>query len=165
MALSDTLRRWTASRWLLVISLALNLAVLGAVVGAAVSHGPGRHGHDHGRGDRLREAGNVPYFMALTKEQRQAIRDDLGLKREDFRRNREALRQRFEAALATLRMEPFDAARFSGLLAEQRDTLFQRQQLGEALLADRIARMSAAERAAYADRLDRSLERGPRGND
>jgi uncharacterized membrane protein len=156
-------------RWLLVASLALNLLVVGALVGAALSTwrgGGGRAGHEDGArafGDpRLRAIGNLPFLMALEPDDRAGL---IGAALEQggaLRQNRRALRARFEAILAVLRQEPLDTSALRDLLAAQREALFERQQLGEALLVETIAAMSPEARAAYTERLDRSLRRGPR---
>ncbi|WP_226780489.1 periplasmic heavy metal sensor [Oceaniglobus trochenteri] len=151
-----------SGRILLVLSLAANLLVVGVVVGAKLSD---RGGHDDRRGPEqaLREIGNVPFVMALPRDDRSALIKELGGTRSKaFRANRERLRERFEAVLALLRADDFDAEALRALMAEQRETLFERQKLGEDLLIARLSGMSAKDRAAYADRLDRSLRRGPR---
>jgi uncharacterized membrane protein len=159
-------------RWLrlaLVLSLAANLAVVGMAVGVALTKpGPGEH-RDGGRrgGDRppaaLRELGPAPYFAALSQPDRAALLEAAGAREGDLRQSREALRARFEEMLALLRAETFDAAAMGALLAGQRAEAARRQELGEALLIERFAEMSAEERAAYAERLDTSLRRpGPR---
>ena len=85
--------------------------------------------------------------------------------REALRENRERLRDRFEQTLTALRADPYDSETLSRLLGAQRETLFERQRLGEAMLLEQIGAMTAEERTAYADRLDKSLRRGPRGRD
>ncbi len=150
-------------RWVrvgLALSLALNLLVLGLVLGAAFS--PGR-GWDRGGGRSAgRDVGLGPVMAALSDEDRSAVRDNLRASAGPLGRNREELRARFEALLATLRAEPFDRARAAGLLAAQRGAAVARQEIGEAAVLDRLVAMSAADRAAFADRLDHSLRRGPR---
>ncbi len=154
-----------ASRWMrivLALSLALNLLILGLVLGATLSphHGWDRGGRVAGT-DVGRDVGLGPVVAALSAEDRRAVRDSLRGADGPLGRNREELRRRFEDFLATVRAEPFDRARAAGLLAAQRRTAVQRQGIGEAALLDRLAAMSATDRAAFADRLDRSLRRGP----
>ncbi|WP_108482649.1 periplasmic heavy metal sensor [Oceaniglobus ichthyenteri] len=148
-------------RVLLIASLALNLLVAGVVVGGMVTHGRDdtKRSSDY---RALRDIGNVPYVMALTPEDRSALAQTLKPRQERLSNNREALRARFEAALEVLRTDPFDADMLRGLLAQQRAILSERQQLGEELLIARLQEMSVAERTNYANRLDRSLRRGPR---
>lgn len=162
-----------APRWMrnaLVISLALNLAVAGLVLGAVLKHRPWETRRDdrdivRTRFERpppeLRELGPVPFIVALSPEDREAIlraaRDRSG----DLQASREALRGQFEEMLTLLRADTFDAAAMSDLLTKLRAAGTARQSVGEALLVARFEAMSAEERAAYADRLDRSLMRGP----
>ena len=149
-------------RFLLIASLALNLLVAGVVVGGLVSKGGDgpRGGNSVDRG--LRDIGNVPFVMALDPEDRKELAQAMGLRRDRLRENRERLRTRFEAVLDVLRADPFEPDALSTLLADQRATLFERQQLGEDLLIGRLKDMTVEQRAAYADRVDRSLRRGPR---
>jgi len=151
-----------AMRLLLVVSLAVNLLVAGMVVGrfVAAERGDERRGGTVAR--QLRDIGNVPYVMALSRADRAALAEALGGRRDVLRDNRERLRDRFEAVLSVLRAEPFQPDALRTLLNEQRATLLERQQLGEDLLIARLILMTPAERADYAERLDKSLRRGPR---
>lgn len=155
--------RWMAI--VLTLSLAFNLAIAGLVVGAWL----GREGA--GRADRGAEArverllGRTPFVAALAPHERRAVLAELRERADPLARNRAELRQRLEAVLETLRAEELDRARLEALIAEQRMLGVRRMEMGEAVLIDRIAAMSLGERRAYADRLDRSIQRGPRGTD
>lgn len=164
-------------RLALVASLAVNLLVGGVVVGKVVTHGfervsDRRDGTHMGRKDSrteaerdddrsLRAIGNLPFVMALPRESRAELADALRREAGPLEANRARLRARFEDVLAVLRAEPFDPDALRDLLGQQRAALFERQQFGETLLIDHLSGMSAEARAAYADRLDRSLRRGP----
>lgn len=146
--------RWT--KVALAVSLAVNLLVAGVVVGDALFDG-----RDHRRGGPppgLRDIG-TPFVMALEPENRERLMRRAAERAGPFRENREALRHRFERLLDTLRAHPFDQAATRAVLEEQRAALFERQALGEELLVEHLAAMSPEERAAFADRLDRSLRR------
>jgi uncharacterized membrane protein len=152
-------------RTVLVASLGLNLLVAGVVVGRYVAGDRDRDRGDARRGEisrELRDIGNLPFVMALSREDRAALDQALGGRRDALRENRQRLRDRFEAVLTLLRADPFQPDALRTLLAEQRATLFERQQLGEDLLIARLTQMTPAERADYAERLDKSLRRGPR---
>ena len=62
--------RWT--RWALIISLALNLIVIGAVVGTVLRHGSEGHRDAHGDKHGHDMAGG-PLTQALSREDRRAI--------------------------------------------------------------------------------------------
>ena len=158
-------RRWTKGRITLAISLALNLLVVGVVAGALLSGGgPGRYSAndpDSRRGP-LREIGNAPFVRALEPADRQALlralRDDGGTLRE----NRAELRRRFQALVAALRADPFDADAMQVLFDDQREAASTHQRTGERFILERLSAMSAEQRIAYADRLDAALKRGRR---
>ncbi|MEL6799059.1 MAG: periplasmic heavy metal sensor [Pseudomonadota bacterium] len=142
----------------LVVSLALNLLVIGIVVGALATRG-GREDGTRPLG-ALRDLGPTPFIVALDPEHRRDLAQSMRGEAASLRENREELRTRFEALLAALRADPFDPDAVAALLGEQRQVGARRQAIGEKLLLDHLASMSGAERAAYADRLDKSLRRG-----
>ena len=115
------------------------------------------------RGDALgalRDLGPTPFIVALDPEDRRDLAQSMRGEAASLRENREELGTRFEALLAALRADPFDLDAVAASLGEQRQDGAQRQVIGAGLLLNHLATMSVAERAAYADRLDRSLRRG-----
>ncbi len=148
-----------APRWMrvtLVISLAVNLLIAGLVVGALLRGGPDRERRV------ARDFGGAPFVMALDPEDRRAVIAELRQEPGGLRGDRRKLRERFEALLAALRSAEFDRGAVQEILAEQRSVATARQAAGERLLLDRLEAMPRADRAAYADRLERSLRRGKR---
>ena len=140
---------------LLFVSLALNLLVVGAIVGRALSpDAPFKRDRIDGP---VRSVIGEPFVRALTREDRKALLSDLRSEAPRIRENRESLRARFQAFLAAVRSDPFDADKVRRLLADQRSVAQGRQELGEVLLLNRLEAMSAEERAAYADRLEKGL--------
>jgi len=144
-----TPRNWP--RWLLIGSLALNLLVVGLVVGVAMRGpaGPMRGGLDLGMG---------PFARALDDDDRRAIRRDLlgsvGPQipsRADRGRDRAAL-------LAALAADPFDAQAVAAVLSRQaaRNTLMA--DAARAALLTRLGQMPARDRRAFAERLVRELD-------
>ena len=145
-------RRW--GRIVLFVSLAFNLLIVGLVAGAMLG-GP----RDRDRDPALRDLGFGPFVHALPRGDRaemgRAIKREAG----SFRENRAELRRQFEAFLAALRADPFDAAEVARLITDQQSRISERQALGQRLLLERIEAMNASQRAAYADALDKSLRR------
>jgi uncharacterized membrane protein len=144
-------RRWI--RVLLVVSLAFNLLIVGAVAGAVFSGGKwGRH-HMHPEGP------GGPLTRALSEEDRRVLKRRMLAGMLDPGQDRAARRDAMQALLTALRSEPFDASAAAAQMEVLRDSMMQRMHTGQQLLSRRFSEMSAAERATYANRLERSLRR------
>lgn len=159
-------KRFPLGRIVLVLSLALNLLIAGLVVGAVINGGGfARGGNDIGPDNRrgaLREIGNAPFVRAFTRDEQLALNDALRDEGPSLRQNRRLLRQRVRALLDALRATPFDETAVQTLFESQREAALDHQRLGQRLILERLSAMTDAERAAYADRLDKTLRSGPR---
>ncbi|KAG1713620.1 hypothetical protein GQR58_002087 [Nymphon striatum] len=144
--------RW--QRILLVVSLALNLAVVGVVAGVVFGGGPK---------DRLQrfDLSASPLARAMEGERRQAVREALRDSGAFRPADRSRMREDMNALLGTLRDAQFDEDAFREVLMRQRERLQAGQVIAVNAVADQIADMSAQERAAFADRLEEQLRRGP----
>lgn len=150
-------RGWRWGRVVLGLSLALNVLVLGVVLGGILGH---RHDFDRDRhSDRFAEIG--PYSRALTETDRAALRARLREAAPQVRQNRKAVRESFDAVLAALRAEPFEVDRVETLLVSQSDWISDQIAITRRVLLDRLGQMSPEERRAFADRLEQVLRRGP----
>jgi uncharacterized membrane protein len=157
-------KRWPTV--LLVISLALNLAVLGAIAGAHVRDRRDAALLPPPERMAVGDTGIGPFIDALPRDMRgrmgQALRAHGGLAPD-----RAALAQDFRSMLAALRAEPYDSDALAAVLKAQRARFEARVTQSQAVLLDEIAAMSPADRAAFADRLERqfrhAMERGPHG--
>ena len=139
-------------RWVkitLVVSLALNLLVVGGVAGAALSGGKWR---DHGQ-HRMAPVGG-PLTRALTETDRRAIGQAMREARRGEPNHREIHRAAFNGLLDDLRAIPFERDAAEARLREIRTVVEGKLTLGQTLLLDRLEQMTDAERAAYADRLE-----------
>lgn len=144
-------------RVLLIVSLGLNLLIVGMVAGSLLSGGgpgPSR--------EAARDLEGSPFVRALGPGERRALLRDLVRERDTLGENRQLLRQRFESLLATLRADELDRAALDAIVAEQRQATEARQRLGERLVIRRIEAMSPDERRAYADRLEAAVRRPQR---
>lgn len=139
-------------RWLLVASLALNLLVAGLVLGAVLRHDGPR---------RPMQMGPGPFAQALSPEDRRAILSELRDRPDLGPPSREERRQAMAEVLAALRSEPFDRDRAEAAMGAQSDRMATVQRAIQAAMVDRIGAMSPEDRAAFADRLESELERGP----
>lgn len=136
----------------LVLSVALNLAVAGLVLGAWLGGGPHK--------GMPRDLSFGPFSDALSDDDRRALRRGLMDRAGEFRSSREAARAEFAALLASLRADPFDPAAMTVALAAIETRNAERLELGRSLIETRLVAMSTAERQAFADRLERGLRRG-----
>lgn len=138
----------------LAVSVALNLAFIGLAAGAMLRGGPP---------DRMaRDLDFGPFAEAFSREDRKELRRDFFQRAGDMRAMREAMRDDMAGLIALLRAEPLDRGELDRLLARQGARLAERLELGQTLVVGRIAAMTQGERAAFADRLERALERGGR---
>lgn len=151
--------RWV--RIALVLSLALNLLFLGLVLGAALGRERHMERNDRDRSEVPQEFRRAPLLGALEPEDRRAVGRGLMHDEGSLRENRAELRARFERLLTAIRAEPFDRAAIEAILDEQRAAGARRLEIAERAVLDRLQAMSPEARAAYAERLDRSLRRGP----
>lgn len=154
---NDSAPREGAPRWMkitLVVSLALNLLVAGMVGGAVLRHGmrPGDH-HPPGRAHLGRA-----YVQALDRADRRALWREM-----HANRPAPAAHADPDAVLRALRASPFDPAALRSVMERQRQAGLERMRRGQRLLQDRLAAMSDAERAAYADRLETLVSARHRG--
>jgi len=139
----------------LFLSLAVNLLIVGVVSGAIFFHGP----PDRDRAPELRDAGLGPLELVLNRSQREALKNELRDRTGDLRENRAAMRADIGRILAALRAEPFDAAGFEAVLADQRRTVLERQVIGQQALIGLVVAATPAERHDMADRIERGLRR------
>lgn len=137
------------------LSVALNLAVLGLVAGAFL-----RHGGPMMQPGAVADGGFGPLAEALEDDDRRGLRRDFLSSRPDIREIRKERRADAARLMAVLRAEPFDPAALQSALAEASRRTADRVAHGQSLLVSRIAAMAPAERAAFADRLERALSRG-----
>ncbi|MFN3281085.1 MAG: periplasmic heavy metal sensor [Tabrizicola sp.] len=145
------------SRWLklaLAVSVTLNLAVAGLVLGAWLGDGPRR--------GMPRDLSFGPFSEALSEKDRRALRRDLMGRLGEFRTSREAARAEFNGLLAALRADPFDPGALRAALAAIETRNAERLELGRSLIEKRLIEMTPEERRAFADRLERGIERRPK---
>jgi uncharacterized membrane protein len=139
-------------RWIriaLAVSVALNLAVAGLALGAMLNDGPPR--------GMPRDLSFGPFTEAFSAEDRRALREAFRDRMPGFRASREAARAEFQALIEVLRTDPVDPAALNAALIAIETRNAERLELGRSLIEARLLQMSAADRRAYADRLERGL--------
>ena len=137
-------------RIVLVLSLALNLAVIGVVVGSAAS---GRWGDGPPRSFDL---GLGPIARALEPQERRAIgrklREDRSLR--DF-----DLRDRVNRVVAALQADPFEPDVLRALLAEQSERITAVQATAQEVVVEQITAMTPERRRAFGDQVLEEMSR------
>lgn len=144
-----------ALRIALAISVALNLAVLGVVAGAAL-----HEGGMGGRGEMVRDLGFGPFGEALAPNDRRALRDWLKERAPELRAANTQRRADMIAVQAALRAQPFVPDDLRAALSAMRGRMEGQLALGHEALTAVILAMPDDERLALADRLERGLRRG-----
>jgi len=149
-------------RWVkvtLFTSVALNLLIVGAVVGAVLRN-DGRHGRPASVATGV-DASVGPFAQALTRDQRKAVGDVLSENGPKLQAGSRAVRAQLAEMMGILRSEDFDPEAFSASVAMAQARLTERQTLAFDAVIDQIGQMTVEERVAFADRLERSFRRKP----
>ena len=163
MAVTDNATAKPKRLWrvVLVVSLALNLAVVGIIAGSIVS---GRFGDGPPRSFDL---GLGPMSRALEPKERRDIGRNL---RENRVLRDYDLRGRIDGIVAALQAEPFDEAALRALLAEQASRVANVQVKAQDAFVAVVADMTPERRAIFAETLREELskvrpprERAPSG--
>lgn len=152
--MADKTKTGKGLRIALIVSLALNLLVVGVVGGAMMSGG--RWHHD---GPPRVQAIGGPLTRALAPEDRRALAREMHAARHDRSWSRERMRAEMAGLIADLRARPFNAQAVEARLAAMQGRFQERIEQGQALLVERLAQMDDADRAAYAERLEAELQR------
>ena len=140
-------------RWALVLSLALNLLIVGVIAGAVVN------ARRRPRAPTVADVGFGPFTQALSPEDRRALRDAFVGRLPEMRDARRAMRAELQALVDALRAETWNEAATVAAFESLRSRTEERIAVGQDLLIARIAAMSPAERAAFADRLENLMRR------
>jgi uncharacterized membrane protein len=141
-------------RIVLFASLALNLVIVGLVVGVVANGGPPSRA-DHRDRDPV-----MPYTRAFDEKQRRNLRDAY---RSSFAprpgSGKPDLVAGYRQAVEVLRADPFDISQLTAVVGRQKAQADRRQKSGQDILTSFLAAMSPEERLAYADRLEVEIER------
>lgn len=137
----------------LVLSLALNLAILGLVAGF-VMRAPGPV---LGAGPGM--SFGLPYVIALDREDRRAVMD--AVRGNPDLPDRRARRDNYRRIVELIRSDPLDVDGIKAALERQVVTTRTVQSAAQAAWLQRIEAMNAEQRATYADRIEEVLRRGP----
>lgn len=145
-------RRWMPI--VLILSLAVNLLIVGVAVGSVLRLKHSDHAKaPPGFGPAL--------YRALPKEDRKALRGELsGL----HGKGAKGRSQDFVAVTEALRAVPFDPETVTLLLQQQAQATAELQAALQEKWLVLVTQMSDEERQTYATRLEEVVKRGPRGH-
>ena len=158
--MADTIETKSGPRRLwkivLVCSLALNLAVVGLVVGTVAS---GRVGDGPPRSFDL---GVGPLAQALNQQERREVGRELRQARVLRDINPRARANEMSAIIAA---DPFDPDALRAIFATQRNEVSRVQERAQEVLFNLISDMTPERRAEFATQIEEALksDRGPRG--
>jgi len=137
--------------WALALSLLVNLVLAGVLAGS-IARG-------HIRSADLRGAGFGPLSAAMTRADRQALRDAFKAAGQGWAAYRTDARADYADLARLMAAEPFDRAAAEAVLTRQTARTEGRMGQAQGLLLDHIAAMTPADRAAFAARLSAALAR------
>lgn len=144
-------------RWVKIVlglSLAANIAVLGAVAGFLLRGGPPRDGP-------VAMGYAAPYVIALPREMRRAVLDTV--RADAALPSRKERRARYDEMFNALKADPFDRDRVEDILMRQGTESTRIQDASRAAWLSTVAGMDVVERTAYVSRIEEILRRGKRG--
>lgn len=135
-------------KWLLVGSVALNLAFIGVVAGSALK------GHDSGRG---KPPAQTDVFRDLVRavphSHRDALRSDLDAKQDEIRNFRQQARETRGELVRVLVSPDFDIEEVSTIFETNRAVLAKITRGGHEIILRRIENMTEAERHDFAENI------------
>ena len=134
-------------RVVLVLSLALNLAVVGLLAGFSLRSEVG------GKPPQGFEVGLGPLGQALSREQRRAIGEELRNQPELRRQGRREAMRVMNRIVDILSAETVDQAALEAVLNSGSDRIADVQRAAVAALVAQVMEMSAQERLQFADRV------------
>ncbi len=150
--------RASGGRVLLFVSLALNLLIAGAVVGALLQRADSRPPAADNAGIALRDLGYGAFGRALSKPDRKELSRAIRQSAREFSANRREIRAQTRLMLKALQADPYDPARVRDIAQNLQARLAERQQIAQQLLLGHINQMTPEERKVYVRRLERLLK-------
>ncbi|MCF6273017.1 MAG: periplasmic heavy metal sensor [Rhodobacteraceae bacterium] len=137
-------RSWV--KILLIVSLGVNLAIIGLVIGLSLKEKP-----------RRSPPPDAVAFLsfALPKEHRDELRAQLLSRRDELRANRAALADMRRQMITALEAKPFEISAVEEILQRQRARFLALGELAHSALLERISLLTPEERAAYVVSLEK----------
>ena len=147
-------RRWSWVWLALLVSLALNLAVLAAIVAHNFWGEGGRH-HQRITGPGYAQILPRAFFRQLEDKRRDELVGELREHRSEFRGLRRDLREKARAIAGALRAEPFDQPALERAMADFEQASGSMITRGGEIARGLFARLTPQERKLMADEIER----------
>jgi uncharacterized membrane protein len=148
------MRGWV--RALLVVSLALNLLVVGALAGLAVKGPPWKNPHRPGA--QMQQLVG-PLTHALKPADRRAIARKVREAGEEIGWDMDVHREGVQKLVNALQAKPFDAELFASSFNDEIGRVLTLLGLAQGALVEHLASMSEEDRADYAARIQEIIDR------
>jgi len=152
--MTDTVKspkpKWHWTRYLLVLSLGLNLLILGVMLGAVLRGGPGDRMRGHHDASVL---GLRAYVRALAPDDRDSLMHQIAMNRPALRAGRATMSAHLAKLAAALKITPYDHDAVQAVLTDQAKAISRNVAEGQKLLMDQLDAMTDAQRKALAGRL------------
>ena len=103
-----------------------------------------------------------PFLSALPRAERREVTAGIRRSVGTLRENRKALADELSAILTTIRAKPYQHDALQNLFSQQQDRMSERGATSREILLAVIETMSDKERAAFADRMQVSIEQAVR---
>jgi Spy/CpxP family protein refolding chaperone len=137
-------------RIVLFVSLAINLIVVGIVLGAKAGGHPMRHG-------MRQDAVFGPLTDGFSREERRVLRERFETASPGFRAERREVAADFRALAALLRAEVWDRAAAEAILVRQGDRMEGRMATGRAVLLEHLDELTPEARQALGAQIERRM--------
>ncbi len=144
-------RNWM--KYLLVVSLGLNLAVAGVMIGARFS--------DHGshKSTKMGGFGIRGFVHSLPADKRSEVREHFRQSRSKMRSNGDAIRQSMNDIRDVISAQPFDAAALGAAFTQQRTQVRAVSVNAQKIFVKVITEMTDAERAEFVENMKQNQRR------
>lgn len=145
-------------RILLILSLALNLIVVGSVGGAVLGHG----GKDK-RAHMSHDGPGSPIVRALTREDRRSMGRSIRKAYRSQVKDSAADTLRYQALVSALAADPYDPSAVKLAHQELDEANWGRRQIAQKIWLENVDAMSVEQRQDYAERIQEVLTNHKRG--
>jgi uncharacterized membrane protein len=144
---------------LLILSLSVNVSVVGLFGGNAMRHWQGGPFSSRPQAESGLDRRQSRILRMVPDVRRDEAREILLTRQDEYKAARETMGMAQQALVEAIRQDPLDPERLSSALAGRRAASGQMWSIGYEQMAEIASRLNAAERAEMADRLEERTRR------